>query len=796
MLKDVKYLFTIVAVVTSFMGSVFAQGSITVPPNWPEQKMMLGLAWASTEDGKAIQDHGGSLTNYYTYRYINASNGSSAVSEMSDASSVYPGLPKQSVITQLFIDDEVNVAPAGTRKDLLITKLQTPTFAANFFTQLFQAAVHINTAGAPIVVLEPDALGYILQARFHLEEEVAPVGITSPVFTGAIPVFGEDAKYKNILNFPAAVKPSSNGLGPEFAFLEDYPNTIAGFMRAMVRASKVLMPTATVTGHAAAWAVYADGCSGSGSAEALGQEVVNGNVDVLGTQSVVTWDPADVELAALSNVKFMRELYGWDPVNNTPALAGLDWPHAIAVEKGNSLASRDAGLIQFGPTQFDGSAQLYPADRPAAGTTALYWDQVKNDKWLNWAKNISHGIKLPLIALRIPVGNGSLVQNTAFHYQDTFLDWLYSSANWTIPIPGTPMAPIWNPNNLTNFKNAGFVGLFIGRDGWPAAGTHYGSRINTEATGYNGTPPDSIITGDNGFAITTFQQKDMSLAPVPVDFDETNFATFTGFCDLTETTVKVATRGTVIATTSTGTQVLGAGNIAKNNDDFLSENEFPEELKNNTIIFYNDGMPFTPNFNRLEVVDPVTDLPISGKLSTSNVNLTQPLSGEVTAALEGLSEMWIDIEMEVPGMEFALDNNVDLGDRIKSIYPMSYRFDLYDHTGQFVASDSGTISEQDLIRLSSNVDNKMVTNLNMRILPTNEDGRQLGTGVYIFRGFIKEEAKFMCETGIDLISGSPNSLTLRQLVNQTDCVAAGGTWLLRTRNAVVVKDKIPYVRIH
>ena len=76
MLKDVKYLFTIVAVVTSFMGSVFAQGSITVPPNWPEQKMMLGLAWASTEDGKAIQDHGGSLTNYYTYRYINASNGS------------------------------------------------------------------------------------------------------------------------------------------------------------------------------------------------------------------------------------------------------------------------------------------------------------------------------------------------------------------------------------------------------------------------------------------------------------------------------------------------------------------------------------------------------------------------------------------------------------------------------------------------------------------------------------------------------------------------------------------------
>ena len=117
---------------------------------------------------------------------------------------------------------------------------------------------------------------------------------------------------------------------------------------------------------------------------------------------MVTWDPADVELAALSNVKFMRELYGWDPVNNTPALAGLDWPHAIAVEKGNSLASRDAGLVQFGPTQFDGSAQLYPADRPAAGTTALYWDQGKNDKWLNWAKNISHGIKLPLIALTNP----------------------------------------------------------------------------------------------------------------------------------------------------------------------------------------------------------------------------------------------------------------------------------------------------------------------------------------------------------------------------------------------------------
>ena len=108
---------------------------------------------------------------------------------MFNASAVYPGQPKQSVITQLFIDDAVNLASTGTRKDLLITKLQTPELAANFFTQLFQAAVHINTAGAPIVVLEPDALGYILQARFHLEEEVAPVGITSPVFTGAIPVF-------------------------------------------------------------------------------------------------------------------------------------------------------------------------------------------------------------------------------------------------------------------------------------------------------------------------------------------------------------------------------------------------------------------------------------------------------------------------------------------------------------------------------------------------------------------------------------------------------------------------------
>lgn len=772
-----------IAVVGGLLSStLMAQNTIQTPANWPEaNKMMLGMAWAAPADGVAIQANIGSVSNYFTYRYMDLTFMSrdvalGAVTEMQNSAVNYPGNPNPSVIMQLFLDGTIAGAAPQDRKDLLLAKMNNPSEMVAFFKLLQELSAPVNSSGRALVILEPNTWGYILQSRFHLEGEQAAASLQPGLQAAGLA--GASATYANVLNFPAAVKYSTlAAVDPSldintFAFLEEYPNTVAGLARAMVRASKEFMPNATVAGHAATWAVFADGCSGSGSSSANGNDLISGAIDVQGQRSVVTWKDNDIELAAFSNVKFMRELYGWEAEYDA-----RNWPDVIAVERGGL----DAGLVRDGVNTFNAptNSNLYETTKPGGGTDAFFWNQVEVDRWLSWSQNLSQGIALPLVAFRIPVGNGSM-PNQPFQYQDTFMDWLYSSTNWTTPIPGDASVPVWNTNNWDRFKQAGFIGLLMGRDGWPAVGTHYGSLNSTAGTGFNG----SGTVGDGGFAMQSFANKwatgGADYAPMPVSFNEEEFENFTGFCDATEATVTSSLVGdksplTILREQEKGSEILvfSSSTQAKDNSQVLEKygTNYPDGLKSNNILLYvedTDGVnkPIIPG-QALASGDVIGTSYVNPSVESTNANSGVGAS-DIQVADE-FTDIFLKLDISIPQLAVVKTSTAPIEEKVQAIWPLYYEFNIFDHLGQFVARAEGVIGEEDLLKLSSVVENNLNIALRLKILPHDQNGRHLGTGAYLLRGFFAEVTKPLCTPVLVDVNGNkqdPYPINFDQLINK------------------------------
>ena len=483
---------TVLVAVAGLFAAASAQRSIRMPGGWPNE-VVLGLADDAKNEASLLLPAAKGVRGYYHYTYVNTA---------------YESIDARLADIKQFVKDGQRLGlsngfilqffKAETNVDKLIAAMNDPKLMQDYFKaikkmgEVLWDAIAMNT----VVVVEPGVWATLLQARFHFANRASERG----------------KSYSEILQFPALVRNADLKLGPEFDYLDMYSNTVSDWARAVMVTIRRFMPSPLIALHANSWSVYARGCSAGSAVEDINEQIFKGGFDFQGEGNLVNWSESDVRLSAMANVRFFREIFGWDYQQGAPRFASSYWPDMIAVDK----YSYDAGYVKAGyPGAPNGKTM------PGSGKDLFFWNQTQMDQWLDWSRTISQGLQLPLLALRIPAGNGSL-PDKRYQYKDTFADWLFSSANWKGKYK-------WSADNWDRFKAAGFIGLWVGRDGWPAYGTHYGPM---EYDVFSKAPVKS--NGDGGWLISSFAAKDRSQTNIKVEFDEGQFSRYNGFCQLKE----------------------------------------------------------------------------------------------------------------------------------------------------------------------------------------------------------------------------------------------------------------------
>ena len=483
---------TVLVAVAGLFAAASAQRSIRMPGGWPNE-VVLGLADDAKNEASLLLPAAKGVRGYYHYTYVNTA---------------YESIDARLADIKQFVKDGQRLGlsngfilqffKAETNVDKLIAAMNDPKLMQDYFKAIKKMGEVLWDANAmnTVVVVEPGVWATLLQARFHFANRASERG----------------KSYSEILQFPALVRNADLKLGPEFDYLDMYSNTVSDWARAVMVTIRRFMPSPLIALHANSWSVYARGCSAGSAVEDINEQIFKGGFDFQGEGNLVNWSESDVRLSAMANVRFFREIFGWDYQQGAPRFASSYWPDMIAVDK----YSYDAGYVKAGyPGAPNGKTM------PGSGKDLFFWNQTQMDQWLDWSRTISQGLQLPLLALRIPAGNGSL-PDKRYQYKDTFADWLFSSSNWKGKYK-------WSADNWDRFKAAGFIGLWVGRDGWPAYGTHYGPM---EYDVFSKAPVKS--NGDGGWLISSFAAKDRSQTNIKVEFDEGQFSRYNGFCQLKE----------------------------------------------------------------------------------------------------------------------------------------------------------------------------------------------------------------------------------------------------------------------
>ena len=785
--RVLKTLGTAAAGVALLAVSASAQAAhyISKPSTWPNNQMALGYTWGSQADGIPPTTNGTIGLNQFPYRFVSAQMGqgcsdfscaslASAIAAYEELGNTIPNLVGWdgheserivnlgAVMSILGIGVEDAEVDAKQEKDAMLNKMTNVSTLVNWFNSLSQIAGAITKTAHPVLILEPNVWGTILQARFHFETEAC----NQPYCQGKT--------WAQVLEFSVPLRQalqSANSpiLSEVNANPDLYPENVAGLARAMVRAVRYAIPSATVFAHASTWAVYANGCSGNGATENL----TNDNLrEFKSTKSMVNWQAEDIQLSAMANVRFYRELFGWNDEART-RLNDNVWPHGFAIEK----YGYDAGMVQN--SNHYTAQSTFPM--PGAGTGTFFWNQRQMDNWLTWAATLSQGSGLPLIAYGIPLGNGSM-PNQPFQWQDTFVDWLFSSGNW-----GGQYT--WSGDNWDRFKQAGFLGVLAARNGWPATGTNWGTLSSTGvATGCNSTIRGQIIScpasssGDNMFFFNQFVAHDRNLSDIPVTFDEENFAQFSGFCrGRSEATVEVNDIGIqhksgIYAGGSKGAvngpvvDIKVNGNIANNGtpDNVAAIANMPEYMKTNAMWL----MAKLPD-DSYELIQNNPSAVEQGlvKGSTRGVNggLVNPSNaGEIANVLSTTAGIGLELVVDLGGIEGF--SSWDQANKQAGVFPVEYELYIFDNLGNFITSASGYLSETDVVNYASQdpKSGSLVLNLMVYFVPIDQKGRHIASGVYMMRGFFKEEAKTMCQ---------------KLKLDGADCVADGSVMPLGNDNA-------------
>ena len=791
-------------------------GYITRPATWPNNQMALGYTWGSQADGIPPATNGTIGLNQIPYRFVSAQMGigcndfscaslASAINAYNELGGSIDNLigwdGNQSqrhvnlgaVMSILGIGVEDKEVDAKDEKDAMLDKMTNVNTLVNWFNSLSQIASAItkkstsdpNANSHPVLILEPNVWGTILQARFHFENEAC----TKPYCQGKT--------WAQVLEFSVplrqALQSANSPILTEVNNNPDlYPENVAGLARAMVRAVRYAIPSATVFAHASTWAVYANGCSGSGATENLTSDNLR---EFKSTKSMVNWQAEDIEISAMANVRFYRELFGW----NDDAHARLNdnvWPHGFAIEK----YGYDAGMVQH--------SNHYTAQSsfkmPGAGSSTFFWNQHQMDNWLRWSSTLSQGSGLPLIAYGIPIGNGSM-PNQPFQWQDTFVDWLFSSSNWGAQYT-------WSGDNWDRFKQAGFLGVLAARNGWPATGTNWGTLSSTAiATGCNSTirgqsitcPPSSA--GDNMFFFNQFtaSNRDRTLYDIPITFDEETFAQFSGFCrGRSEATVAVNEVGLkkkdgVYAGGSKGAEqtpvitISGASTTTATPDNEAAIANMPEYMKSNTMWL----MAKLPD-DSYELIQNLPSGEVNGLVrgQTRGINggiVNDGNKAEIANILSTTAGIGLELVVDLGGIEGY--SGWDQANKQAGVFPVEYELYIFDHLGNFVNKATGYLSETDVVRyaVQDPKSQTLVLNLMVYFVPIDQNGRHIASGVYMMRGFFKEQAKTMCQKlkldGVDCVAdGSVAPLGPCQMNDVADQVV-----LASCRDNVINEYKVP-----
>lgn len=594
------------------------------------------------------------------------------------------------------------------------------------------------------VFVEPNVWARILQARFHFENDPIP---RQP-----------DLTFGNVIYAGALVKANSLGLGPEFQFLDLYDNNVGDLGRALIHAVKNFFPSATTLPAGQQtfvgiplnfWAAYAKGCGKAGAIKEINEKVRNNPLITQGEEGIQTWDPEDIKIAAYANVHFFRKVFDSTQSGaariGAPALAKPDF-------YGMQRSPVDAGFTLFldslnpaieminGPTAQGGlgwkdknQAGSTKENFPAHGKPSFYWNQAQWDKWLSFSEIFAQGMKTPLIALRMPVGHLGL-SNKIFAWEDTFYDWLFSNpstkGNLCLSADGLTRQGecAWAPDNFKRFKDAGFVGVWAGRDGWPDLTTHYGTMQknyfmgatdasllqnnryfkNLETMGL--ADANLSLAGDGGLFVNSLASQVRTLAPVTVKFNEGDLNKYAGNCSAPST----PQLGVVELR---GSKVIDGKASDIYEISSVDHVQVPEIVKQRAIA----------TFAQIGAGD------------LRYLDGSKAEGDEIANYFKNESGVQLHINLRYPNV-FDPETGKVLQDKL---LPLSFRWFIFDTQGQYVNSQTGVISPAELKDYivadttgganSGQVD--LVGYFNMR----SDKGRKLAAGTYIWKGYIDEQ---------------------------------------------------------
>jgi hypothetical protein len=743
------------------LGSPWAQGQI-VPPAAFGNQLALGLSNDQQNNMSLLTPGELGVKSWYHYRNLDYREFNRGLLNQTQqflnigakVGQVQPGTDLRPSYIISFFEGETN-------KDALIQKMQDPELMRQYFEFIKQIGAQLKASGqqAPVVFLEPDAWATILQARFHFADEASPFVSTK----------NQQNSYRNVLDFPASVTNNQ----ASHAFLGEYSNTVGDLARGIIHSVRTYFPAGTQIGMTlSTWSAYAKGCADGEDIKTLNQQIFNNPLPYQGPLGIQTWGSEDIKISAFANVKFYQRMFDSvsnKTVNNTPDFFAL------------SKFSIDAGFVERYPN-YDAFITTINTERgtngklssqiPGAGTKTFYWGQAEWDKWLLFSRTFAHGFGTPLVAMQMPLGTMGL-PNLLFQFEDTFSDWLFS-------VPGSKGSACvngacsWADGNFTRFKEAGFTGIWAGREGWPSYSTHYGpveadafvaeiSPVSrAEIQGLLPTPAQKINLMENNanswyhpgssamIQYLASSGGNRTLSPINRDPIIVNEAkSYSGDCQKASGPAlgKVELLGGLTKKDGSVLQTVYSVSNTENSQSNI------QAMKGKSIFTF-----------------AVTDTSISDQSKTAGkvlMGYNAADSAAITAFFgqnSNAAYAQMKIETKYAGV---LDKktktiNPDL------LLPLVFRWYIFDANGQFVNSDQGRIEKTELpkyMRVDSATGDATIE-MRSFFLMRDKNERKVGAGVYFWKGYIEEQSATIA---IPLSNGTTSYQTVtseNQVINE------------------------------
>lgn len=753
---------TYVLLATLFQGAL-AQDYIQ-PPAFTKGSMLLGLS--DDQSNLLCREEPIKLgyDNFFHYRNLDSRElvkSTELLNQMSlflQHEKTYPLSKPGAMNTSLFL----SFFGGETKIEPLLQKLNNPNYMLKYFNFIKLISDSINKIKNPnddvVVFIEPDAWATLLQAKFHFGKKISP---------------SSNLLYQNVLDFPASISlekiNSSSVKGSDllsqpldqvyFSELNNYENKVSDLPRAIIHLLRKNIPNVKIGMTFNTWAAYSKGCADGNAIEEINSKIINDTNRTLiqGGEGIQTWGVEDIKISAYANAHFYKKIFDSSFTGNSIT----DRPDFYGIGR-NGL---DAGLVMAYPSL---DASIYErnidpnpiptngklsSEIPGAGTNVYYWSGKDWNKWLQFSKIFAHSMKTPLIAIQMPVGKLGM-PNKLFQFEDTFADWLFNepTTDQLICREGLPCS--WangdSQSNWDKFKNSGFVGIWAGREGWPSWGTSYGPVTRDDFTSeqlsltkypsmtpflpveksYDPSWNVNLISLGNPivyqndlskYLLDKIKKSDRSLHPLAVDPEiQNDLFEYSGVCAAGSIPVisKVNFTGCMNNDSKCEKSLIFEMN-------HLNAQNLPEIIKNKGMV-------------TLAVKDTLTEeLVLLGenRYGDEIVNYFNDPNN---------SKMAVNISIQYANFIDKTTKKI----KPEALLPLSYKWYVFDLSGQYVNSEVGRIESDDLAKylLVDTVKGIGTLKLESRFALTDSKGRKIATGPYLWKGVVEEQTKVVSTT--------------------------------------------------